>query len=268
MNNGQEGCVISQNSIYFFMKKIVIIGASSGIGKRVALDYARRGYDVAIAARREDKLREVAEECPGRIMYKAIDVTGRDAVVKFYDLIEANKGMDVLLFASGAGFTNPELSEGKDNNILEVNVKGFTRIINAAYKYFRDTANVRRGRIAAITSVAGTKGLGIAAAYSASKRYQQNYLQAIDQLAHQQHVNVGITDIRPGFIRTALLDPDRAYPLIMAVDYAAPLIERAIDKGKRVAVIDSRWRVVDGLWRMIPDWLWVRIGIRLSPPVP
>lgn len=245
------------------MKKIVVIGASSGIGRKVALDYAKHGWDVAIAARREDKLAEVAKEFPGRIMYKAIDVTGNDAVCKFYDLIEANNGMDVLLFASGAGFANPELSVAKDNNIIDVNVKGFTRIINAAYKYFRDTANLRRGRIAAITSVAGTKGLGIAASYSASKRYQQNYLQAIDQLAHIQHVNVGITDIRPGFIRTALLDPDKAYPLIMAVDYAAPLIERAIDKGKRVAVIDYRWRAVDALWRLIPDCLWPRIGIGL-----
>lgn len=248
------------------MKKIVVIGASSGIGRRIALDFASYGWDVAIAARREDRLQEVAQVYPGRIMYKAIDVTASDAVERFYDLIEANKGMDVLLYAAGAGFTNPQLDPGKDNEIVEVNVKGFTRIINAAYKYFRDTANVSRGRIAAITSVAGTKGLGIAATYSASKRYQRTYLQAIDQLAHMQHVNVGITDIRPGFIRTPLLDPDMVYPLTMAVDYASLLIEEAILKGKRVTVIDGRWRLINALWRLVPDCIWPHLGVYLASP--
>lgn len=243
--------------------KIVIIGASSGIGRQAAIDFARMGWEVAIAARREDKLREVAQEVPGKIIYKAMDVTAPDAAERFGDLIEARGGMDTLLYCSGAGFANPNLNPGLDAEILSVNVKGFTTIINAAYLYFKATANVSRGRIAAITSVAGTKGLGIAPTYSASKRYQQNYLQAIDQLAHMQHVNVGITDIRPGFIRTALLDPNKAYPLTMAVGYAAPLIERAVVRGPRVAVIDYRWRAVNALWRMIPNCLWPHLSVGL-----
>lgn len=245
------------------MKRIVIIGASSGIGKKIAEDFAQMGWDVAIAARRTEKLKELADKYPESIIYKSIDVTESDAVELFNDLIEKNGGMDVLLFASGVGFANPELLPGKDDEILEVNVKGFTRIINAAYVYFKNTANLRKGRIAAITSIAGTKGLGIAAAYSASKRYQQNYLQAIDQLAHIQHVNVGITDIRPGFIRTDLLDPNKSYPLTMAVDYAAPRIEKAILCGRRVATIDLRWNIIDKLWRMIPDCVWPHLEINI-----
>lgn len=245
------------------MKKIVIIGASSGIGRKLAEDFAQAGWYVAAAARREDKLKSLADEYPDNILYKAIDVTADDAVEHLYDLIEQNGGMDILVYASGQGFINPELESGVDNSILEVNVKGFTRIINAAYKYFKDTANLSRGQIVAITSVAGTKGLGIAPTYSASKRYQQNYLQAIDQLAHIQHVNVAVTDIRPGFIRTDLLDPNKAYPLTMAVDYAAPIIERAILQRKRVAYIDWRWSVVNGLWRLIPDCLWPHLQIQI-----
>lgn len=245
------------------MKRIVIIGASSGIGRKIAMDFSAGGWEVAIAARREEKLKEIAESSKGDIVYKAIDVTAQDAITKFYDLIEMNGGMDVLLFASGVGFANPDLEQGKDDEIVAVNVGGFTRIINAAYKYFKNTANLYKGRIAAITSVAGTKGLGVAAAYSASKSYQQKYLQAIDQLAHIQHVNVGITDIRPGFIRTDLLDPDKAYPLTMAVDYAAPLIEKAILRGARVATIDYRWNVITGLWRMIPNALWPYLNVSI-----
>lgn len=241
----------------------MIIGASSGIGRKIASDFANAGWQVAIASRREDRLKELADKYPDRMVYKAIDITADNAAEQFYDLIHDNGGMDVLLLASGVGFANPDLVPGKDNSILEVNVKGFTRIINAAYIYFKNTANVHKGHIAAITSIAGTKGLGLAPTYSASKRYQQNYLQAIDQLAHIQHVNVGITDIRPGFIRTDLLDPNKAYPLTMAVDYAAPLIEKAILKGKRVATIDLRWNIIGKLWRLIPDCVWPHLQITI-----
>lgn len=89
------------------------------------------------------------------------------------------------------------LDAERDEQTLQSNVIGFSRIITAAYKYYRDTATLRRGHIAAITSVAGMKGIGVSATYSASKRFQWTFLQAIDQLAHQQHVNVAITDIRP-----------------------------------------------------------------------
>lgn len=245
------------------MNKIVIVGASSGIGKKVATDFAEAGWNVALAARREDKLKELAEKFQDNMVYSAIDITETDAVEKFYELIHYNGGMDILLLASGVGFANPELESGIDNRILEVNVKGFTRIINAAYKYFKDTTNVHKGQIAAITSIAGTKGLGLAPTYSASKRYQQNYLQALDQLAHIQHVNVGITDIRPGFIRTDLLDPNKAYPLTMAVDYAAPLIEKAILRRSRVATIDLRWNIIDKLWRLIPNFVWPHLQIKI-----
>lgn len=245
------------------MNRIVIIGASSGIGKKVAEDFARSGWNVAIGARREDKLKEIADKYPDTMVYGTIDVTAANAAEQLYDLIHKNGGMDILLLASGVGFANPELKPEIDERIMEVNVKGFTRIINATYIYFKNTANVHKGRIAAITSIAGTKGLGLAPTYSASKRYQQNYLQAIDQLAHIQHVNVGITDIRPGFIRTDLLDPDKAYPLTMAVDYAAPLIEKAILRGRRVATIDLRWSIIDKLWRLIPDCVWPHIQVTI-----
>ena len=91
------------------MKRIVIIGASSGIGKKIAEDFAQSGWDVAIAARRSDKLKAIADKYPESIIYKAIDITEDDAVERFNDLIEENGGMDILLFASGVGFTNPEL---------------------------------------------------------------------------------------------------------------------------------------------------------------
>lgn len=243
------------------MKKIIIIGASSGMGMRIATDFARLGWRVGIAARRENRLKAIKDQYPDRIEYMTIDVAAPDAVDRFYKLIELIDGMDYLLYAAGCGWNNPELDETHDRQTLDVNVIGFTRIINAAYKYYKNTANLHRGHIAAITSVAGVKGIGISATYSASKRYQWAYLQAIDQLAHQQHINVSVTDIRPGFVDTPLLSGDKNYPMLMSIDYVAPRIERAIVRHRRVAVIDSRWAVVTALWRMIPDPLWRRIEL-------
>lgn len=245
------------------MKKIIIIGASSGMGMRIATDFARAGWRVGVAARRLDRLESIKELYPDRVACSAIDVTAQDAVEKFEDLIEMIDGMDILLYAAGCGWSNPDLDEAKDMATIDVNVKGFTRIVNAAYRYFKATANVSRGRIAVITSIAGVKGLGVSAAYSATKRYQWTYLQALDQLAHMQHVNVSITDIRPGFVDTDLLDKKRSYLMLMSIDYVAPRIERAIMKRRRVAVIDSRWLIVSGLWRAIPNCLWPHLGIDL-----
>ncbi len=154
--------------------------------------------------------------------------------------------MDYMLYAAGCGWQNPELDTARDRSTLEVNVVGFTRIINAAYTYFRDTANRRPGHIAAITSVAGTKGIGISATYSASKRYQWTYLQALDQLAHIQHVDVAITDIRPGFVDTPLLVHGKDYPIEMSIAYAAPCSP------------DGAWQ-----WSM-PDGPWPRHSGRPS----
>ncbi len=113
--------------------------------------------------------------------------------------------------------------------------------------------------------MAGTKGLGISASYCASKRYHWTYLQAIDQLARSQHANIRITDIRPGFVRTDLLKEfPTPLPLEMSIGHAATRIERAIISGRRVATIDRRWAIVTAIWRLIPDFLWPRLTIKLK----
>jgi len=243
------------------MKRAVIIGASSGLGRRIAEDFARLGFKVGIAARREPQLKAIHDRYPNFVTYRTIDVTAPDAVDRFYDLIDANGGMDILLLASGVGHINPQLDIATDVTTVQTNATGTVRILDAAYRYYRDTANADPGQIAVITSVACTKGIGIAASYSASKRFQSTYIDALDQLAHQEHVNIRFTDIRPGFIRTPMLRDERKYPLEMAVDYAAPLIEKAILRRKRVAVIDSRWRVIVTLWRMLPQCVWRHIAL-------
>lgn len=246
------------------MKKIVIVGASSGIGFQVAADFARAGWRVGMAARRLEPMQAIKDQYPDHVEIASIDVTVPDAPQRFADLIEAIDGMDTLLFCSGTGFTDPELDDARIVNTLEVNVVGFARIVAEAYKYFRATASVEQGQIAVITSVAATKGLGIAASYSASKRFQVQFINSLEQLAYTQQVNVAFTDIRPGFVRTPILRDDRSYPMIMSVAEAAKLVERAVVARKRVAVIDSRWRIVAGLWSLIPQRLWRHVNVNFN----
>ena len=245
------------------MKRIVIIGASSGLGQRMARDFARVGCRVAVAARREEPLKALRDEFPDRVVYKVIDVRDTQAVKDFYDLIELNGGMDYLVYAAGTGFRDPGPDDEKTAAIIDTNCTGMARITAATYRYYKETANVTPGHIAVITSVAGDGPLGIAAAYSASKAFQQRFITALEQLAYRQQVNVRFTDLRPGFVDTPLLDAAVKYPMMLSVAKAAPLMEEAILRGHRVAYIDSRWGIVSALWRLIPRRLWVHMSLGL-----
>ncbi len=135
---------------------------------------------------------------------------------------------------------------------------------SAAYRWLRDKGV--KGQIAAVTSVAGTKGIGRLAAYSASKKCAQTYLVALEQLSIAENSGISFTDIRPGWIRTPLLHPDTKYPLEMNLDEVLPLFIKAIVRKKRVAYIDWRWGLVCRLWKLLPDSLWVQLNIKISKP--
>ncbi len=243
-------------------KRIIIIGASSGLGYRAAHDFAAAGWHVGAAARRSDSLRQLSAEFPDNVMWETIDVTSPDAPDALLRLIDRLGGVDIVFLAAGVGYQNPELNIEADRLTVATNCLGFVNIVDTAYRYFRDNPSVSdRRQIAVITSVAGTNGLGMAASYSASKRFESTYLNAVDQLSRIEHAGVTVTDLRPGFIMTPLLNPSRRYPMLMSVDHVAPLIMRAILKRRRVAIIDWRWRLLVGVWRLIPRWIWVRMKV-------
>lgn len=242
------------------MKKIVIVGATSGIGLNVAEKLASDGMCVGVAGRNVDALKALQAKYPGRIHYSRIDVTADDAPRHLHDLIRRLGGMDVYFHIAGIGYDNDALDPAKEIATMQTNVVGFTRMIDAAFRYFRDEC-AGCGHIAAITSVAGTNGLGHLAAYSSSKRFQQTYMRALQQLATIQKLHIKFTDIRPGWIRTPLLRNDRNYPMIMQLPYAVPRIIGALRRKARVAVIDWRWNILVGLWRLVPNCLWVRMPV-------
>lgn len=245
------------------MKRIVIIGASSGLGLKISMIFAETGWKVAMAARRTEPLQTVNNQYPDSVVFSKIDITTEDSDSLLTELIHKNGGADVILLAAGIGWQNAELDMDKDLQTVNTNSAAMVRIVNTAYHYFVNECN-GNGQIAIITSIAGTMGLGISATYSATKRMQSTYLEAIEQLAHINGYNITVTDIRPGFVKTALLDPNKKYPMLMNVDCAAKKIVNAIIKKKSVAYIDWKWHIVVLLWKLIPRFIWTKLKIKID----
>ncbi len=240
-------------------KRAIIVGATSGIGKEVARLLVNDGWQLGIAGRREDKLKELQAIAPEQIQIQVIDIRKEEADNQLNQLIEKVDGMDLYFHSSGIGKQNKELTADIEINTLETNGTGFVRMVTAAFRYFLTQG---KGHLAVISSIAGTKGLGAAPSYSATKRFQNTYIDALEQLAHFHHANIQFTDIRPGFVDTDILNGSKKYPMLMDKTYAARLIVQALKKKKRRYIIDWKYRILVGLWKLIPAWLWKNLPIQ------
>ena len=235
------------------MKRAVVIGASSGIGMEVAKRLLQDGWTLGVAARRVELLQTL-----GAAEVAEIDVTAEDATARLRDLVARLGGMDLFFYASGIGKQNRELREDIELATMQTNGLGFTRMIGEAYRYFAERGE---GHIAAITSIAGTKGLGPAPSYSATKAMQNVYLQALEQQANARGLRIRFTDIRPGFVDTALLNGDFKYPMMLRPENVAREIVSAINSHQHIRVIDWRYRLLTAFWRRIPRFIWRRFKL-------
>lgn len=246
-------------------KRMVIMGATSGIGRKVAELYIGRGWRVGVAGRRVHLLEELKRINPDRVEYEPIDITGTCPEKKLYSLIGRLGGMDIYLHCSGIGRQNFGLDIATELATVQTNCTGFARMAGAAFRYFAEKGT---GHIAAVTSIAGTKGLGVAPAYSATKRFQNIYIQSLAQLARMKHYDICFTDIRPGFVDTDLLSGNQHYPFMMKPEKVACAIARAINYRRRKVVINRKYALLTFLWSMIPDYIWERLDIHTKAKNP
>lgn len=242
------------------MKRAIIIGASSGMGKEVSQLLLADGWQIGIGARRMDALQELQTLSPQQVVTAAIDVMSDDAPQRLEQLIASNGGMDLFFLASGIGKQNPNLHSEIELRTVATNGMGFTRMVDTAFNWFATHGG--KGQIAVISSIAGVKGLGMAPSYSATKAFQNTYIEALQQLAHMRHLDISFTDIRPGFVKTDLLNDGKNYPLLMDKDFVSRQIVKAIYSKKSVQIIDWRYRILVFFWHLIPRWLWVRLPIK------
>jgi len=248
-------------SIFALMKRAVIIGASSGIGREVCKILLAEGWFVGIAARREDKLLEIKEHKPDMVEVMPIDVTSADAPQRLLALVGKMGGVNLFFYASGVGRQNTALDVKTEMDTVDVNVAGFTRMVGTIFNYMAGNLG---GDIAVISSIAGTKGLGAAPSYSATKAYQNTYIQALEQLSNMRRLHIRFTDIRPGFVDTPLLSGDSRYPMLMDPAFVARKIVYAITRHRHVSIIDWRYRLLVFFWRLIPRRIWRRMNVGLK----
>ena len=236
-------------------EKVIIIGATSGIGRELALLYLSRGHTVGITGRRVEKLNEIKERYPGQVWCKALDVRSEACTILLDELIREMQGVDLVIYNAGVGTHVEILDPVGEMDTLFTNAVGFTRIVVHVYNYFKEVA--LPGHVAVISSIAGIKPLGPVPAYSATKRYMTHYISCLAQKAHREKIPLSFTTILPGYIRTELLRRD--YPLSISLARGAGLIFRAIEKRKRSVILPGRWRPIMFLARLLPRFLWERL---------
>ncbi|MBN1926184.1 MAG: SDR family NAD(P)-dependent oxidoreductase [Prolixibacteraceae bacterium] len=233
-------------------RRAIVIGATSGIGKELARALSKKGYKVGITGRRLNELQKLADENPDTFVIKPFDVTKTDMVVQnLEELVVKLGGLDLLIYNSGVVFINKELDFGFEETTIDVNVCGFTIISDWAFNYFQ---NQRFGHLVGITSMGGLRGWRDTPAYNGSKAYQINYLEGLRNKAYYLKYPVYITDVRPGYVDTAMAIGSYKF-WVASAEKIARQICFAIEKKRKVVYVTKRWMIIGFLMKRIPAWL-------------
>lgn len=236
-------------------QKIIIIGASSGMGRRMAERYAEKEHRVGISGRRSDLLQEIKQQFPQQVEYECFDITQKDNVKHLQSLVDKLGGLDILVISAGTGEPSKELSWEIDKTTVDTNVNGFVEIANWGFNYF---ARQGHGRMAVISSIAAVRGGSWAPAYNASKAFQSNYFDGLSVKARKISKDISLTCVEPGFVATKMAKSDKLF-WVVPVDKAARQIIRAIDKKKRKVYVSRRWWLIAQILKWTPYWLYRKI---------
>lgn len=229
----------------------IVVGASSGIGKALAEKLAEQGYRVSICARRIRLLEEIQQKQKNIYRCYEMDLTdverSRDIFLK---MLKDLGDVDIVVLNAGVNYRNPSLDTQIEQEILRVNVEGFMVLACEAMNYFRKNG---KGHLVGVSSILGLKGSPACPAYAASKSYISNYMQALRGLV--LGLPIYVTDIRPGFVSTAMIGHKKESFLIATPEKAAGQIYQALLKRKKVAYITGRWNLIAFLYGLMPEFL-------------
>jgi short-subunit dehydrogenase len=247
-------------------KVVLVTGASSGIGRALALEWGRRGARVAALARRAEALIEVAgevERAGGRALALPADVRDAAAVEKAVArVLELWGGVDVLVANAGMTSTTgaTSLQAGEASDVISVNVIG---VINSVAAVLPSMLERKGGHLVAISSLASYRGMPKSGAYSASKAAVSTFFESMR--VDLRRSGIVVTTIHPGFIRTPLVEGRKAkLPFLMEVEPAARLIVRAVERRARTYAFPWQLAGVVKLIKHMPDVLYDRFASKRS----
>lgn len=238
------------------MKKAIVIGAISGMGRGLAKLLIENNYRVGITGRRNELLENLTDENPDSLISKSFDVTDTKATIKNLEALVAEiGGLDLLVISSGTGDLNKELDFAIDKRTIDTNVTGFTCIADWAFNYFE---RQKSGHLVAISSFGGLRGSRHSPSYNATKAYQINYLEGLRQKANFQKLPIIVTDIRPGFVNTDMAKGEGLF-WVASVEKASKQILNAIKAKKKIVYVTKRWRCLAAILKRIPNAVYGRI---------
>ena len=234
--------------------KVLIIGGSSGLGRQLATLYDSSGARVAVIARRGQLLTELKNECPSLIIRQAdLADPGISAIIG--ELIHELGGLDILIIAASIIHFNPTINWQPEKETINVNVDGFTRVIDLAWTYFKSQGG---GQIVGISSIAAIRGNKMAPAYHASKAFQHIYLESLRVRAGFENNSITVTELIPGYMNTDMGKGDRRF-WVASVEKAARQAFQAIKAKRNIAFITKRWWLIFQIQKHLPFWLYAKL---------
>lgn len=241
------------------MQRVIITGASSGIGAALALLYARRGATLGLIARRKTELEQLAARLPSPARIYPADVRDASALqAAAADFIAHEGGPDIVI--ANAGVSTGTLTEFAEDvssfqDVIDINVMGMVKTFQPFLAAMRAAGD---GTLVGIASVAGYRGLPGAAAYSASKAAAISYLESLR--VELRGSGIKVITICPGYIATPMT-AHNPYPMpfLLSADGAARKITDIIDRGQMFAVIPWQMAIVARVLRVLPNWLYDRL---------
>jgi len=236
--------------------KVIIIGATSGIGEELAKIYAQQDCIVGISGRRQELLDSLQQQFPNKIVTECFDVTGNENKKHIENLIQKLGGLDLLIYNSGYAQLFSSLRWEIEKQTTLVNVNGFVEIINIALNYF---LKQKKGQIAVTSSIASIRGNSLTPAYNASKAYVSSYMEGLSIKMYKQKLPIYLTDIQPGFVDTEMAQGNGIF-WVAPVEKAAKQIYKAIKNKKRRVYITKRWRIIAQILKIIPYSIYKHIG--------
>ena len=233
---------------------ILIIGATSGIGKELLNQYVVQGHSVIACGRRENILNELSTQ-NSSVQGVQLDICDIDSTSQTITGLFAQTRVDIAIVTAGSGDLNPTLDNTIELNTLQTNVTAWTYCVDLLYKAFQKQGF---GHLVLITSVGGLRGEPMAPAYSASKAYQMNYVEALQKKAYKSESSIIITEVRPGLVDTTMAKGDGLF-WVMPTSIVVKQILRAINKKQATCIVTKRWRIVHFIMRYLPWGLYKRI---------
>jgi short-subunit dehydrogenase len=241
------------------MRRVIITGASSGIGAALAHEYARGNATLGLVARRAAALEALAGQLTAPVAIFPIDVRDSVAMRAAATAFMKQHGCPDIIIAN-AGVSTGTLTEMPEDvtafkDVLDINVVG---MVNTFQPFIDAMRSAGKGTLVGIASVAGYRGLPGAAAYSASKAAAISYLESLR--VELRASGIKVLTICPGYIATPMT-AQNPYPMpfMLDADAAARIMVRLIDRGKPYAVIPWQMAIVARVLRVLPNWLYDRL---------